>query len=70
MPRPAMRPRNWPTRLPRSTGSIATPPSSHMELALRVCAAGKPALERILAEHGVKDDEKYQGLLKQVKGLR
>lgn len=29
-------------------------------------AAGRPALEKILAEHGVKDEDKYQGLLDQV----
>lgn len=29
-------------------------------------AAGRPALEKILAEHGVKDETKYQGLLDQV----
>lgn len=33
-------------------------------------AAGKQALERILAEQGVKDEDKYQSLLGQVKGLR
>ena len=30
-------------------------------------AAGKQSLERVLAEHGVLDDDKYQKLLKQVK---
>ena len=51
------RPAGWPDWPSRDTNALLVQYGQ---------AAGRPALEKVLSEHGVKDDTKYQGLLDQV----